>query len=156
MSTIAKCKCKFKPVKLDLKRNDYEDRYIFLYKHVEKWLEENIAQMIESGNYFGDFSPKEQIYELFYDFITGKDFKHYKLLHLMNPRGDGVWELKTVDLRFVGCFVQKNVFVIVNVNTMEKIKMFRLYNGYRVDSIKKIHDDGFEILLGDYEDVLQF
>ena len=53
---------------------------------------------------------------------------HFKpLAHIQ----DGVWELKTADLRIFGWFHTKDCFIGSDVDETWRIKQFRLYHGYR-------------------------
>jgi hypothetical protein len=48
----------------------------------------------------------------------------------LRPAGDGVWELKTADLRVFGWFHAKDCFLGHCADTAERVKEHRLYTGY--------------------------
>lgn len=50
---------------------------------------------------------------------------------VLEPIGDGVWYLKTPDLRVFGWFYAKDCFIGVVADTAERVKTYNLYQGYR-------------------------
>lgn len=54
----------------------------------------------------------------------------------MRPVGNGVWELKTADLRLFGWFVQKDCFIVCDCDTTLRVKQMRLYPGYRDQAVR--------------------
>jgi hypothetical protein len=74
-------------------------------------------------------SPAEQLDDLMQVFCSGDPLTyewHFKsLAHV----ADGVWELKTADLRIFGWFHEKDCFIGVK-DTADRIKKHHLYEGY--------------------------
>lgn len=65
-----------------------------------------------TDNYIpGSLRPLEQAAILFNHFVAGEDFDP-PVPHEMEPKGQGVWRLRTADLRFDGWFPDRNFFVI--------------------------------------------
>ena len=75
----------------------------------------------------------------------------------LRPEIEGVWELRTHDLRFFGWFWRKCVFVIASIEQAKRCKDLRLYPGHR-DQAKRdraaLNLDPPKFITGDLEDVL--
>jgi hypothetical protein len=82
-------------------------------------------------------SPIEQMDDLTQVFCSGEpltyDWQFKSLTHV----ADGVWELKTADLRIFGWFHKKDWFIGVIADTADRIKKHRLYEAYsRVEVVR--------------------
>lgn len=63
---------------------------------------------------FGDDTPvDEQVAVLLDDFIYGDPLEEDRQFKQLNPKTNGIWELKTGDVRFFGFFNAFDCFVIV-------------------------------------------
>jgi hypothetical protein len=90
-----------------------------------------------------EVTPQEQFSALVSQFISGDDliFNHdFKALH-KNQRGmrnydDGVWELKTADVRLFGWFCNFDWFVGAAIDEAWRVKEHDLYAGYREEVIR--------------------
>ena len=75
-------------------------------------------------------SPIEQLDDLMQVFCSGEPltvgWQFKSLAHV----ADGVWELKTPDLRIFGWFHQRDCFIGVIGDTADRIKQYHLYEGY--------------------------
>lgn len=104
-----------------------------------------------------ELRPTEQVYVLFYDFVSGNDFAYYARSHRMNPIEQGIWELKTEDVRIFGWFHVRCAFVMANIDSMERVKRHGLYAGYHGDCIRRrdaLDLDSPKFVRGSYSDVL--
>jgi hypothetical protein len=82
-------------------------------------------------------SPAEQLDDLMQLFCSGEpltyDWQFKSLTHVAN----GVWELKTADIRVFGWFHKKDCFVGVIADMADRIKKYRLYESYsRVEVVR--------------------
>lgn len=59
-------------------------------------------------------SPREQLSVITRRFCRGDDFEHPPP-HPMNPAKDGVWRIRTPDLRIVGWFPQRSLFIVSEI-----------------------------------------
>ncbi len=75
--------------------------------------------------------PDQQLDALVEAFASGEVLTYGWHFKPLNPVGEGVWELKTADLRIFGWFPVKDCFVAVAADTKERILEHRLYAGYR-------------------------
>ena len=60
----------------------------------------------------------------------GASIAHWNQAHIMRPNRNGVWELKTPDVRFFGWFACKDCFVAAEAASAEQVKAHSLYHGY--------------------------
>jgi hypothetical protein len=51
--------------------------------------------------------------------------------------GDGIWELKTADLRLFGWFLQKDCFIVSDIDDTGRIKQSNLYRGYCLQAVRR-------------------
>jgi hypothetical protein len=100
------------------------------------WLEQVLPKVRTISLGF-DLTPIQQVDALFHDFVSGADLSYYERSHQMLPVDQGVWELKTLDVRIFGWFPLRAAFIIANIDTMERVKTHRLYSGYRDDCIRR-------------------
>jgi hypothetical protein len=82
--------------------------------------------------------PLDQFSALASRFVSGSElvFDHdFKSLHRyengLRNYDDGVWELKTADVRMFGWFCKMDWFVAVAVDEAWRVKHHNLYGGYR-------------------------
>jgi hypothetical protein len=104
-----------------------EDRYIYALPRFRKWIESTLVGMASSWNI--EVSPLEQFDELLDRFCSG-DFlivgHDFKCLH---RHENGVWELKTADLRIFGWFYLRDTFIAAAAEAKWKIEESGLYHG---------------------------
>lgn len=78
------------------------------------------------GRYTATWNPSlsisDQMVQLFHDFISGKSLHHPEDFHVLLEVEDGIWELKTDDVRFFGWFPDKDNFVIATVGYADMVK----------------------------------
>lgn len=70
-----------------------------------------LPRLQTDGYYPDSASPIQQAAVLFNSFVAGDDLNP-PLPHEMRPMGQGIWRLRTPDLRFDGWFPRRNYFVI--------------------------------------------
>lgn len=143
-------------IEVELEAHQMRNRLIYGVPDVIGWLSETLPSL-EADFHEGKLSPKEQLFVLLEDFITGQNFDHYAKAHFMNPYNDGIWELKTTDLRLFGWFYQKCVFVVAHIDTAYRCKLHSLYNGYQASCVQRRNNidlDEPKHITGGYKDVL--
>lgn len=111
-------------------------RLLYAFPHVVHWLANDLEGLSPdlSG---GRQSPLEQVDDLLHAFVSGADLSYYQRAHFMKPWDDGVWELKTPDVRLFGWFHVRDAFVVANADSGERCKAIGLYEGYRTDTIRR-------------------
>lgn len=130
MATITKLEANgLIKVLVELDRGKQPERLFFASSGFQRWLENELSELGSTWNL--DETPQMQMNSLLAQFIGGDALAFGRRFKVLKPIGDGVWELKTADLRIIGWFATKDCFVAVCADTAEQIKQYRLYDGYR-------------------------
>lgn len=118
----------------ELDEDEQELRIIYTSPSLKVWIENELPNL---QSFFGtETDPLEEFVALHGVYASGlplifeRDFKAFQRRPL-TPMGDGVWYLKTRDLRIFGWFIAKDCFVGVVADTFERVKKYNLYQGYR-------------------------
>lgn len=75
-------------------------------------------------------SPVQQMDALLETFCSGETLTFGRLFKPLVHLNDGIWELKTPDLRFFGWFPLKDCFIAGALDTAFNVKSHNLYRGY--------------------------
>ncbi|WP_140056006.1 hypothetical protein [Oceanibaculum nanhaiense] len=119
----------------DLAHDEQEWRCIYLLPNVKKWLEKELPSLVSSWNIAE--SPREQVGVLFWEFCSGERLIHSIQFKSLNHLGDGIWELKTADIRIFGWFQQKDHFIAADIDLAQRVKEHDLYKGYSVQAKRR-------------------
>lgn len=114
--------------------NEFEDRKVFLLPDVKNWIENVLPGLGSTHNI--EVSPLEQLDAMLYEFCSGKPLAVSQRFRKMRPIDNGIWELKTADLRVFGWFPEKDCFLASHCDLTRKIKHHNLYHGYCADSVR--------------------
>lgn len=138
MATIVELKKQGALIRFDpqLEANEAEWRFIWLVQEVH-------PRFVDVPNWTSQWvveeSPAQQLDALAEIFCSGEtlivNVQFKCLIHLQ----DGVWELKTGDLRLFGWFAKKDHFICAAIDTAEHIKAHELYAGY-AGQVKRARD----------------
>ena len=132
-----------KLVKLEaqLERNEQEFRLVFVSHKVRERLGNEVPAWNSQWNLAQ--TPYEQFSALMSRFISGDVliFDHdFNALHKYENKvrnyDDGIWELKTADVRLFGWFCKFDCFVGVCIDEAWRVKSSGLYAGYRDQVIR--------------------
>ncbi|AIT79116.1 hypothetical protein JI59_04495 [Novosphingobium pentaromativorans US6-1] len=74
--------------------------------------------------------PEEQLDGLLADFCEGVEIAVGTQFKCLIPQENGVWELKTPDVRMFGWFHQKDCFIATAVDAKWRILEHHTYRGY--------------------------
>jgi hypothetical protein len=130
MATLSELELRGDIWKMDpaLPPREQEERAIFASPALLAWIANVLPGLGSTWNI--EMSPIEQLDVLVGDFCAGHEltYKHHfkPLLHKL----DGIWELKTADLRVFGWFPVKDHFLAVKADLADRVKISGLYNGY--------------------------
>lgn len=105
-----------------------EERVIYVSPRAAAWIEQSLPGAISQWNI--EISPEEQFGDYVERFCGGEDLSYDHMFKDLRPAEDNVWELKTADLRMFGFFHRRDCFVIVEIDTAERVKKYSLYRGY--------------------------
>ncbi len=106
---------------------EFDERFLYLVPRLAPTLQEELPTWGSSWNIYTQ--PLEQLDALTYEYATGQPLAYGRQLKPLVHHGDGVWELKTADLRIFGWFPKKDHFIAVRVLTAEHVKQHNLYHG---------------------------
>lgn len=106
----------------NLRRHQQPNRLLVMGIDVMMDIRTRLPSMTTDGYFPGSVTPREQAAVLFNHFVAGEDFDP-PLPHEMEPIGQGVWRLRTADLRFDGWFPERNFFVIGAFDSKENAKI---------------------------------
>lgn len=112
-----------------------EERLIYVLPHLRQWLEEALPALESTWNI--EQRPIEQLDALFYTFCSGETLTYgwqFKpLVHIRN----GIWELKTADLRMFGWFYAKDCFVATDAELSDTVKRLHMYGPFRDQAVRR-------------------
>lgn len=124
-----------RPLKVHLRRTEYEDRKIFASDQFLEWL--NGPVKLASPFYEDDVAPKMQAAALLKSFITGAPFLGSRLFKKMSPATNDVWEMRSPDLRFFGWFPCQDCYVAVSGDLFGNLKDdVSLYEKHRIECVQ--------------------
>ncbi len=136
MATLLNLEQDGKVIKVDprLGLREQEFRRIYLLPRAHKWLSEVLPQT--DSDRFTEEKPDMQVDALIYEFCSGQPLeigtRFKSLVHL----ADGVWELKTADVRLFGWFMQKDCFVISDCDSKYNVMRHKMYAAYCKQAVK--------------------
>ncbi len=113
---------------------EMEMRCIFLLPRAVKWLSEVLPNAESDWNI--QEMPREQLDALFYEFCVGKSLQVGTRFKSLTHLGEGIWQLKTADLRLFGWFSQKDHFVVCDCDMATRVKRSDLYKGYCQQAVR--------------------
>src|SRR5262245_23368864 len=108
--------------------NQQEFRCLYGSPRFVAWVENTLPTL---GSRWGvEQSPLEQFDALMEVYASGEPltfgWKFKPLVHL----AEGVWELKTADLRVFGWFSARDCFIANVADTKDRIRLHKMYKGY--------------------------
>lgn len=123
--------CRYDP---NLRAGEQEFRCLYGSPRFVGWVQNDLPNL---GSTWGiDQSPTEQ-FDAYMEIFASDEPLYFgwafkPLVHL----ADGVWELKTADLRIFGWFSAKDCFIAYVADTKERIRLHRFYNGYAQETLR--------------------
>jgi hypothetical protein len=116
----------------ELPAHELEIRLFLASERVAKWIEEKLPELKQDLD--RELNPVEEFYALMANFCGGTVLEIPRDFHPMRAVGrdgnhQGVWELRTIDLRIFGWFPVKDSFVAVSAHPAKKVKDEGLYHG---------------------------
>lgn len=112
----------------ELDPRQQELRRIYLGPKLVEWIN-NVLPNLESDRGL-ETSPQGQFDELAAIFCSGETLTFDWQFKPLNYVQDGIWELKTADLRIFGWFPEKDCFVGVIADTKARIVEYKLVTPY--------------------------
>jgi hypothetical protein len=125
--------------KLDvLEQGVQEFREFYASPRLHAWITGTLPGM---ASMFGlELTPHEQFVALAEIFCAGERLSYGHQFKPLTHITDGVWELKTEDIRIFGWFSRKDCFIGVVADDATRIKTHNLYVGYANVTTRRFRD----------------
>lgn len=121
-----------------LEANVQEFRAIYVSPDLHRWITDMLPGMASACGV--ELTPGEQVFALAELFCAGErlayEFQFKPLTHIV----EGVWELKTTDVRIFGWFSRKDCFIGAVADDATRIKEYHLYFGYADVTTRRFRD----------------
>jgi hypothetical protein len=88
-------------VTVPLARRQFHERKIYASPVCVEWMRNDVPQMV-TGEIQSDTPPRDQMILRLRQWMAGLPMAENRMFRNLRPLEDGVWELKTEDLRFFG------------------------------------------------------
>ena len=124
-------------IEVHLEPMELQDRVIYGTPRFIQWLSNELPQLGSSWNIFE--TPSDQMDVLMHEFITGGPMPYERRFKPWWRTEDGVWYLKSADLRVFGWFPKLDHFIASNAGTAEIAKTYKLYSRF-VNSVVETRD----------------
>jgi len=85
-------------------------RWIYGFPSFQNWLMHDLPKL-EPGRLKAEDPPNEQVDNILYRWITGKEIRYTRQFQDLMPKLDEVWEMKTADIRIFGWMYQPLKFI---------------------------------------------
>jgi hypothetical protein len=103
-------------------------RQIYTSPSLYKWMTDVLPTMQSQIGF--ELSPEQQVFALADVFCSGERLTVGQQFKPLTHITDGIWELKTRDIRVFGWFNKKDCFIGAVADDATKIKKHELYRGY--------------------------
>jgi hypothetical protein len=122
----------------ELPPNEFELRTFLGSDRVAKWAVKELPALARDLD--SELTPEQAFSALMETFCGGTELEIPKDFHPMRPVGkgkneQGIWELRTRDLRIFGWFPVRDVFVAVSAHTAKKVKDLDIYPGLVLEAV---------------------
>lgn len=111
-----------------LDRGELAERSVFASQRLRTWMTSELVQLVSDRQV--EQSPAEQVDARLHVFCTGGVISYDSHFREIHPISDGVWEIKTADVRIFGWFHKRDCFIGHVGDTKHRIMQHRLYHGY--------------------------
>lgn len=144
----------------ELFSRDRIERKLYFSSEAMKWLIDDLPGITELvGD--SEASPAEQLDSIVYRFSTNKSLHPWNDIHILSHSEDGVWELKTKDIRLFGYFAEIDCFVICYAESKDRLLQFNWLYGHYIRGVKEYrssleYNDPKFVSGGALDDVLSY
>lgn len=130
MATLLSLESKGELFKIDaaLGPRQQEFRRIFVLPRVMDWLVKTLPGL--GSEWQIELSPNEQMDAFLEVYCSGQPLTFDRQIKPLCHIRDGIWELKTSDLRLFGWFAQMDDFICTDADMAGRVKTLHLYRPY--------------------------
>lgn len=107
---------------------EQEVRVLYASTRLTGWIQGTLPSLGSTWDI--ELSPQEQLDAFLAVYARGDALTFGQAFRPLVHISDGIWELKTADLRLFGWFYKKDCFIGHAANITETIKQHNLYHGY--------------------------
>ncbi len=148
-------------VTVPLGRNQFHERKIYTFPDCLEWMRNDVPAMV-TGRIGSAFTPHEQLIERLRQWMAGDPMAYGPMFRDMkHPKDiDGVWELKTADLRIFGWMYRPKEFIAVRGGYADDYKEPTKTKNYADDkrAVARARDslllDGDKYAMGEFDDLI--
>jgi hypothetical protein len=112
----------------ELRARELPERRIYMLPRAVGWAEEKLPALQSVWQI--DETPAEQLDAILAEFCAGEPLAAGEDFKCLHPIEDGIWELKTADLRVFGWFYRKETFIWSAACLTDVVKDSDLYFGF--------------------------
>ena len=136
MSTLLELEASGKIVRYDpeLGPGVLEERRVYMLARVPGQIEDRLVGTTSDRHI--ETNPDEQLDALLADFCEGVELLADTQFKCLKPHENGVWELKTPDVRMFGWFHEKDCFIATAVDAKWRILEHKLYQPYIAEAAR--------------------
>lgn len=117
-----------------LRRGQQLERAIYASQRLKNWMLNDLPGLVSDRQV--EQSPREQVDARLAVFCSGGVISYTEHLHEIGHVKDGVWEIKTADVRIFGWFHARDCFIGHIADTKHRILEHHLYYGYSGEVVR--------------------
>jgi hypothetical protein len=118
---------------VDLPVGGQYDRFLYASPRLMTWLQDILPTLETTLGL--EVTPMQQIDALAESFVTGQTLRFRREFKPLVNVGDGIWELRTPDIRLIGWFPHFDHFLGFCADDAWHIKEYRLYAPYGREAV---------------------
>lgn len=99
-------------ISIPLGQGVLSQRSFYAFESVVTWMANEVPKMV-CGRLNAPQSPAEQLDDILFRWIAGKEIRYSRMFQDLMPAHDEVWEHKRADLRIFGWMYKPRVFIAV-------------------------------------------
>lgn len=109
----------------DLESHEQPLRLVYLALEVSAWFSHTLKAAPADRD--RALTPSEQVEQLLYEFVIGRPMTYGWHYHPLHPLTRLTWELRTTDVRLIGWFPNRGIFLAVCGRLKSELRSSRLY-----------------------------
>jgi len=103
-------------MKGNLRSHEVPERTMYASKEVITWFKETLKYAVSDQVIEGSLTPVQQAMSITHAFVSGDSLEEELEPHIMEPKDEGIWVIRTPDLRLYGWFWKPRIFILVSAD----------------------------------------